>query len=238
MIKKINIIMLFIFGCAVVLTPQTRFDSFLENPSNGIIKELSSNLNLAHTNYKTNLTLQLPQDRISADPFGRTIRNVITANLAYGIITGKFNEEYTSLLGPHLTLGYLFSTSFMLTASSGYLNYTFKEDFPEGVNYNFNVIPIMLGMKYILSKYDLKVYLMFQLGLHLLNSSYSIEFTSQTEEDSQTEAKFGIHPGIGLMQKLSDNFLIDANIHYSLTSIVPDNLSALVFMLGVAYAFE
>lgn len=182
---------------------------------------------------KVNTSSLLPSvDRL------RAMRMFLILNFVYALTMGDFNDAWSGAVGGSFTFAYLLASSaIMLTATVGYLSYLNKEDLPQGYDFSFSTIPILIGLRYLFLRNmaAFMPYLSLRLGLHLLKSTQKYSFAGFSDERSDSESKFGFNIGAGFMYLLSTAILLDFTLEYMSISADPDSINHIAFFLGLAY---
>jgi outer membrane protein W len=129
--------------------------------------------------------------------------------------TGDFSNQASSGFGANATFEYWQNTPIAFTGSVGYNRFSAAKDLPFGVDYSFTDVPILLGIRYYLSRGDFHPYLGAELGLHILTSSVT-RTEARTITVSETNSRFGIDPLIGFRYHLSQSTDLDFNLKYNI----------------------
>lgn len=122
----------------------------------------------------------------------------LSLQATYGIPTyTKYNEAATGF-GGCATLMYKVQESVFLTAHVGYMS--FGTRYPEKYyNYNLQIIPILVGMRYHLKKDGIIPYLGLEAGMYMSHKKYLpmvLQFRFEVENSTKD---FGFAPTIGVM---------------------------------------
>lgn len=152
------------------------------------------------------------------------------------IPTGDFGDAAGMGFGGSTTFMYEVSPMLHITGSIGYTTWGPKEDLPEGFDYSFSSIPVLVGAKYVLGKGNFLPYVSAELGMHFLSSTVKSSFFGQTFEQSDSEAKFGFAPGAGFFFAFNPKTMLDVNLKYNIISTEGSSTSYLGINAGVAFA--
>lgn len=198
-------------------------------------------------NLKSNMQLKLPAEFA---PSGRMelIKGLFLIGLMLDV-TFPLGDDFTSFAGTgfsgHAFVAYMVARSIMLTLSAGYIKFGDKDSELEGGSYSqtwsHSQIPILLGLNYLFNmKGALRAYIGFALGLFILRDSYKYTFFNETDEQSESNSKFGIVPRIGLMY-MTAAIILSLEVTYSLIfheagSEGSSNLAQFGMLFGIMFA--
>lgn len=167
----------------------------------------------------------------------RQIKMLLILNFVAALTLGDFGEQWSTAFGGNLTFAYVLMPALMLTASVAYLSWVYKDDLPDGYDYSFNSIPIMIGLRYLFLR-NMAAFMPFLLvkaGIHLLRDRFEVNIGNFQQENTSSDSKFGINFGAGFMYLLSAVMLIDFSIEYMAIFHDPDSINNLAFFIGLAY---
>jgi hypothetical protein len=226
-----------------LIIPQMRLNLPSDIPSDNLSLSTThfNSLSLSGKNFESGLKLRLPEEvSLNQLQLSNDIRMMVLLHFIYGITTGDFNKNWSGLIGGYASFAYFLTPLLLLTGTVGYLNYIYAEDIPQNYEFSYSAIPILLGLRYYFTPFAAKLmfYAMLQLGLHLFSYSATFQTPFGSHTTDESESKFGIHPGLGLMLALSSVMLLDFNIQYMLIPHDPFSINSFAFLIGLAYAFS
>jgi len=144
---------------------------------------------------------------------------------------GDFSNSAAIGFGANATLEYIFSqklgVDWSFTAMTGYNYFAANKDLPEGEDYSYGDIPILAGLRFYLSKSDLRIYLGAELGIHLLTITHN--------DDEISDSYFGYAPVIGLKSYFTRSLEWEINMKLNSISSEGSSLSYLGFNFGVQF---
>ncbi len=109
--------------------------------------------------------------------------------------TESFREAAGTGFGVRATYAYFTTSHFALTGSAGYVKWGPRVNLPLNNDYKFIVIPVHVGMKFLLSKGVVAPYVGLSLGMDYVRSR-GIAPNATIYRDSN-ELKFGFSPQVG-----------------------------------------
>jgi len=219
----------------------------------GMKLKLRSDLSKGNTatfgdhNFESNMQLKLPAELA---PSGKMelLKGLFLIGLmldvSFPIGTDFSNFAGTGFSG-HAFVAYMVARSIMLTLSSGYIKFGDKDSEIEGGSFSeswsHSQIPILFGLNYLFNmKGALRAYLGFALGLFILSDTYTYTFLNNTDEQSESNSKFGIVPRVGLLY-MTAAIILSLEVTYSLIFHKAEvegssNLAHLGILFGVMFA--
>jgi hypothetical protein len=145
---------------------------------------------------------------------------------------GDFSNSAALGIGVSSTLEYLISqkkgVDWSLTGMIGYNYFSANKDLPEGEDYSYGDIPILVGLRFYLSKSDFRAYLGGELGIHLLTIAHN--------DDEISDSYFGYAPIVGFKSYLTRSLDFDINVKLNSISSEGSSLSYVGFNFGVQFA--
>jgi hypothetical protein len=219
----------------------------------GMKLQLRSDLSNEHTatfgnhNFQSNMQLKLPAEFA---PSGRMelIKGLFLIGLMLDV-TFPLGDDFTSFAGTgfsgHAFVAYMVARSIMLTLSAGYIKFGDKDFGSEGEGFSqtwsHSQIPILLGLNYFFNmKGALRAYIGLALGLFILRDSYKYTFFNETDEQSESNSKFGIVPRVGLIY-MTAAIILSLEVTYSLifheaVNGGSSNLAQFGILFGIMFA--
>ncbi len=149
--------------------------------------------------------------------------------------TGDFGDGAGTGFGATGTFIYSVSPMLDVTGSVGYIKWGTKESTP-GYEVSFSDIPILVGLRYTFGKGQFLPYASAETGLHMLSSSVKGTFFGFTVDESNTETKFGISPGVGFLYKFNPKTSLDVSAKYNMIFTEGSSTTHLSVSAGVAFA--
>jgi opacity protein-like surface antigen len=149
--------------------------------------------------------------------------------------TGDFGDGAGTGFGATGTFIYSVSPMLDVTGSVGYIKWGTKESIP-GYEVSFSDIPILVGLRYAFGKGQFLPYGAAEVGLHMLSSSVKGNLYGFTVDQSDTETKFGIAPGVGFLYKFNPKTSLDVNAKYNIIFTEGSSTTHLSVNAGVAFA--
>ena len=202
---------------------------------------LRDNLTYNHKSVSSSLKLNLNTEAIaSSNERLNRIRMMFMVNFIYALTFGDFGKLYSSAIGLELTYAYVLSQQIMLVGSIGYLSWILKNSLSPGFSESFSSIPLMFGLRYFFLKQMtlLLPYLTLQLGLHFLKQTQEFSFLGFTDKFSESQTKFGLNFGAGVLYSIAAALFIDFSIKYMLINGDPNSISNLGFHIGASYSVQ
>jgi hypothetical protein len=147
--------------------------------------------------------------------------------------TGDFGDGAGTGFGATGTFIYSVSPMLDVTASIGYITWGTKESIP-GIEASSSDIPLLVGIRYAFGKGNFLPYASAEAGLHFLSSK--VKISSIGFEDSQSETKFGVSPGVGFLYKFNPKTSLDVNAKYNVIFTEESSTTHLSVNAGVAFA--
>lgn len=147
--------------------------------------------------------------------------------------TGDFSNSAATGFGLNGTFEYWQNTPLAFTGSFGYNHFRASGDLPGDWNYSFSDLPIMLGIRYYLSRGDIHPYLGTELGLRILTSSLTRTEGNTTTTIDETSSRFGLDPMVGFRYHLSQGTDLDFNLKYNLIATDGGNTDFLGINAGL-----
>lgn len=125
---------------------------------------------------------------------------------------------------------FIYSASPMLdvTGSVGYLKWRLDK-------VSFSDIPILVGLRYTFGKGQFLPYGATEVGLHMFFFSVKGSLSGFSDDQSDTETKFGIAPGFGFLYKFNPNTALDVNAKFNM--IFTEGLSIIYLSLNAGVLF-
>lgn len=139
---------------------------------------------------------------------------------------GDFGDLYKTGFGGTAALSYELSESVELSANTGYLNFSFNDDYLNNllkelgsnitvdVDAPLSIIPLMIGGRYYFSQSDFKPYAGALLGVHILSISAQSVIMGYQKFDIQkeaTETKMAWGVGIGFLYKIGNKLHLNVD---------------------------
>ncbi|MEP0860341.1 MAG: porin family protein [Ignavibacterium sp.] len=149
--------------------------------------------------------------------------------------TGDFGDGAGTGFGATGTFTYSVSPMLDVTGSVGYIKWGTKESIP-GYEVSFSDIPIQVGLRYAFGKGQFLPYGSAEVGLHMLSSSVKGTLFGFTVDQSDTETKFGIAPGVGFLYKFNPKTSLDVSAKYNMIFTEGSSTTHLSVSAGVAFA--
>lgn len=104
------------------------------------------------------------------------------------------------------------------------------------IEVSFSDIPIQVGLRYAFGKGQFLPYGSAEVGLHMLSSSVKGTLYGFTIDQSDTETKFGIAPGVGFLYKFNPKTSLDVSAKYNIIFTEGSSTTHLSISAGVAFA--
>lgn len=148
--------------------------------------------------------------------------------------TGDFGDGAGTGFGATGTFIYSINPMLDVTASVGYITWGSKENI-QGFEVSTSDIPIVVGLRYAFGRGQFLPYGSAEAGLHVLSSSVKGTVFGFPVDESETETKFGIAPGVGFLYKLNPKTSLDVSAKYNL--IFTEGSSTTHFSVSAGVAF-
>lgn len=156
---------------------------------------------------------------------------------------GAFGDGYGTGFGGLLTGYYGLSKNLMINFQTGYITFSAKEG-SSSADATFNVIPINVGGRYLLSEASFRPYVGLDLGMFSSTSKMTIKSpgfppfipaSEQTVEASSTD--FGIAPNLGAFIKMGESMDLDITAKYNMIMTEGESTSFIGINAGVRIGF-
>ncbi len=147
--------------------------------------------------------------------------------------TGDFGDQASTGFGLSGTFEYWQNSPLAFTGSLGYNRFSASHDLPDDWDYSLSDIPILLGIRYYLSRGTFHPYLGAELGIHILTSSRTRVEGNTTTSVDETNSRFGLDPLLGFRYHLSQSTDLDFNLKYNIISTEGGNTNYLGLNGGV-----
>ena len=153
----------------------------------------------------------------------------VSASLPFG----DFAETYKFGLGGDVTVSYRVLDQLFLTGAAGY--HIFSRELKGNiVDGKFTTIPIVIGARYEFEPATLTPYLLGEVGLHFISSSYDRDDITRVNTITKSETDTGFGIGGGILYDLA-GLRIDANLKYILVSSSPMDFSYVQISAGLNF---
>lgn len=145
---------------------------------------------------------------------------------------GDFDESAGLGAGGEATFEYLVNENLGLTGTLGYYEWGAKDDLPQGFDYSFSNIPLLIGGKYFIPLGGFVPYAGAQLGLNFVSVEQTVseENIDLNLDDSSTE--FGFSPLAGFRFLMPPNLAFDMTFKYNIISTEGSSANSLGIFLG------
>ncbi len=160
----------------------------------------------------------------------------LTMQLGVEAPTGDFGDQAATGFGINGTFEYWQNTPLAFTGSIGYNHFGAAGDLPDEWDYSLSDVPILLGLRYYLSRGDFHPYLGAELGIHILTSSRTRTEGNSTITVDETNSRFGLDPLLGFRYHLSQSTDLDFNMKYNIITTEGGNTNFLGINGGVQIA--
>lgn len=167
---------------------------------------------------------------------------------------GDFGDAVDLGFGGQGNFAYTVSPNLQVTGSIGYLTWSYKTD-GNIASGSFSSVPVLAGIRYTFPAKGFAPYVMAQLGLHFISSSFEIEYdpfifdfldktsgtestdaTLVTQEFSDSSSKFGFGFGAGFLLPLSPKLDLDVNATFNSIATEGSATNYIGIMAGVLVA--
>ena len=160
----------------------------------------------------------------------------LTLQAGIEVPTGDFANSALTGYGLNGTFEYWQNTPLAFTGSVGYNHFGASGDLPDNWDYSFTDVPVLLGIRYYLSRGDFHPYLGAELGLHFLTFSRTMVEGNTTTTVDHSSSKFGLDPLFGFRYHLSRTTDLDFNLKYNIITTDGGNTDFLGVNGGVQIA--
>lgn len=165
---------------------------------------------------------------------------------------GDFGDAADLGFGGQGNFAYKVSPNLQVTGSVGYLYWSYKTDgdFASG---SFSSVPVLAGIRYTFPAKGFTPYVMAQLGVHFVSSSFefevdpfdfltktsgseSVNATMETQEFSDSSTEFGFGAGAGFLLPLGPKLDLDVNATFNSIATEGSATNYIGIMAGVLVA--
>lgn len=145
---------------------------------------------------------------------------------------GHFSDVWSYTTGAYAGYNFYFPGNYVLSLKTGYLKVHNREGTSFPANSGANIVPLIIGGKYLFNLGNIKPYLSFNNGGNLIFQKVDFE----GEKDEKSMFKYYWQAGAGALINLSDKMKIDVsanlNSHFYQDT---DMMTGLEYMVGLEY---
>ncbi|MCL5992195.1 MAG: porin family protein [Bacteroidetes bacterium] len=151
---------------------------------------------------------------------------MVSAFVGYYMPIGTAADSYKSSVGFQTQFEYLLTEDFGLDVTAGYIPWSFENAPP---NWEFSIIPTLVGGRYYFTSRDMSTYVGIDIGL------YHTAIKKNVEKESAS--KFGYSFLGGVLFPMSDNLYVNGNFSYTSISTTGYTFSYIALHAGVSFTF-
>lgn len=171
--------------------------------------------------------------------FGTISYSQLRLSLQAGIEapTGDFGLIATTGYGFTATLEFVQNSPLSFTGSIAYNRWGAKGDLPEGYDFSFTAVPVLVGFRYYLSQGDFHPYLGAELGIVFTSSDQTrLDEGFRKVTYTTSENNFGFAPLGGFRYHLSSSVDLDMNIKYNIITTTGSSTDYLGINAGIQFS--
>lgn len=147
---------------------------------------------------------------------------------------GTFGDAFDMGFGGMATFHYALDKNIILTGTTGYLTFSMKNS-TSTTSGTFSAIPILPGIRYLLSDGSFAPYIGTDLGLFMGSTKVTVEIFGQKQEASESSSDFGVAPMVGFFMPLGD-MQLDVNAKYNIIFTEDESTSFLGINAGIKFS--
>lgn len=145
---------------------------------------------------------------------------------------GDFDNVAGLGAGGEATFEYLLNENIGLTGTLGYYEWGSKNDLPQGFDYSFSTVPLLVGGKYFFQLGGFVPYAGAQLGLNFSSLKQTVQVAGVKADQSESSTDFGVSPLVGFRYLMPPNLAFEMTFKYNIISTSGSSANSLAIILG------